>query len=164
MTEGTSPEEIEFQTEEHRLVDILTHYPEPVVFTIPAGGASALRIRLRRALRNFVTNPTWPSSLDRKLAYKILTTYTFVADSKNALYCGFPRRSRTPILESICVELPVIKTEDPEVIKALLLLKNLDHIPLPIKIETRLPVHELKQPYYNTEIADAIFENHYTIV
>ncbi len=162
--EPANPDEIEFQTEEHRLLDVLKAYPEPVTFSVPTGGATALRVRLRRALRNFILNPLWPSSLDRSLANKVLNQYTFVADDKHHLYCGFPRRTRNPLAESVCLEIPPIKTENPEIIKAILLLKNHDFIPIPIKVETHLPVHEIKQPYFNTEIADAIFENHYTII
>ncbi len=162
--EPQTPELIEFQTEEHRLLDLAKAFPDPVIFSLPNGGASALRVRLKRALKNYITEPTWTSPLDRQLAYKLLSQYTIVADSKTSLYCGYPRRTRTPVLETLCIELPEIKTEDPDVINALLLLKNLDHIPLPIKIHTSLPVHEIKQPYYNTEIADSIFEHHYTII
>ncbi len=162
--EPTTPEEIEFQTEEHRLLDIVNSYPDPVTFLIPAGGATALRVRLRRALRNFIIHTSWPSSLDRTIANKVLNQYTFVADDKNHIYCGFPRRVRIPAPEPVSIEISSIKTEDVEIIKALLLLKNHDFIPFPIKIETSLPVHEIKQPYHNTEIADAIFENHYTII
>lgn len=164
MNELTTPEEIEFQTEEHRLLDIVRSYPDPVTFFIPAGGATALRVRLRRALRNFVLHPSWSSSLDRTTASKVLNQYTFVADDKNHIYCGFPRRVRIPVSEPVSIEITAIKTEDVEIIKALLLLKNHDFIPFPIKIETSLPVHEIKQPYHNTEIADAIFKNHYTII
>lgn len=166
MSDPTTPEEIEFQTEEHRLLDLLNAYPEPVVFSVPGGGATALRNRIRRVLRNFVLNPLWHSNLDRALAYKILQQYTFVADSKNALYCGLPRRSRTPILQTTGFEFPTIRTEDPEVLKALLLLKNLDHISFPVKIETSLPVHDIKATldFPNAEIADSIHENCYTIV
>mgnify|MGYP006344330599 FL=1 len=164
MPEPTSPEEIEFHGEEARLTDLLKFYPEPVTFTIPSGGASALRIRLKRALKNYLANPLWTSSLDRKLAWKILSTYTFVADSKTSLYCGFPRRVRTPAVESFQFDLPVIRTENPDVILALLLLKNFDHIPIPVKIETALPIYELKEPYYNVAIADSIHENNYTII
>jgi len=166
MSETTTPEEIEFQTEEHRILDMLNAYPEPVVFSVPGGGATALRNRLKRCLRNLVLNPTWPTNLDRGLAYKVLQQYTFVADSKTALYAGLPRRSRTPILQTTGFELPVIKFDDPEVLKALLLLKNFDHISFPIKIETTLPVHDIKVnlPFPNAEIADSIHENCYTIV
>jgi len=164
MSEPTSPEEIEFQSEEPHLTYIFTCYPDPVTFTLPGGGAPAMRVRIKRALKNYVTSPLWTSSLDRGLAYKILSTYTFVADSKTQLYVGFPRRTRVPVVEQFNLELPVIKTEDPEVLKALFLLKNFDHIPLPIKIQTSLPVHEIKEPYYNAEIADSIHENHYTII
>ena len=166
MDESKTPEEIEFQTEEHRLLDLLNAYPEPVIFSIPSGGATALRQRLRRCLRNLVLNPLWPTTLDRKLAYKILQQYTFVADSKTSLYAGLPRRSRTPILQTVSFELPPIRTNDPKVIEALLLLKNLDHIPFPIKVETPLHIHELKSqlPFSNTEIADSIHENQYTIL
>lgn len=161
-----SPEELEFQTEEHRLLDLINAYPEPVVFSLPGGGAASLRIRLKRVLRNLVLNPLWPTNLDRALAYKILQQYTFVVDSKTALYCGLPRRSRTPILQTTGFEFPPIRTEDPEVLKALLLLKNLDHIPFPIKLETTLPVHDIKAnlDFPNAEIADSIHENCYTIV
>jgi len=162
----TTPEEIEFQTEEHRILELCNAYPEPVVFSIPSGGATALRQRLRRALRNFVLNPLWPSSISRQQAFKILQQYTFVADSKTSLYVGLPRRTRVPIVPVAAFELPEITTDDPEVLKALFLLKNYDHIPFPIKIHTALPIHELKAnwPYSNTEVADSIHENHYTII
>ncbi len=164
MPEPTSPEEIEFRTEEVRLMDLCNYFPEPVTFELKSGGAAGLRVRLRRALRNYIENPSWTSSLDRTKAFKVLTTYNFVADNTTSLYCGLPRRNRALTFQPLPLEFPTIRTEDPEVIRAILFLKNLDHIPIPIKIETSLPVHELKQSYYNTEIADSIHENHYTIV
>lgn len=162
--EPQAPEEIEFQIEEPRLFDILRHYPEPVTFEIPTGGATSLRVRLRRALTNFITHPDWPSSLDRGLAHKVLSSYTFVADDKHHVYCGFPRRTRIPSMAPVSVEIPIIETENVEVLKAVLLLKNYDHIPIPIRVKTALPIHEIKTPYVNTEIAESILENNYTII
>lgn len=159
-----SPEELEFQSEEHKLATIVSNYPDSVTFHVPSGGATALRVRLKRALKNFVLNTSWPSALDRRLAHKILGAYTFVADDKHHLYCGYPRRSRTPLPEAVCLELPPIVTEEIEVLRAIFLLKNLDHIPLPIKVQTSLPIHDIKQDYYNTEIAVSIQPDSYTIL
>ena len=62
------------------------------------------------------------------------------------------------------MEIPIIETENIEVLKAVLLLKNYDHIPIPIRVKTALPIYEIKAPYANTEIADSVFENNYTII
>lgn len=164
MPEPLTSEETEFQAEESRLIDLCNYYPEPVTFELKHGGASGLRVRLRRSLRNYILNPSWTSSIDRARAHKVLSTYNFVADSTTSLYCGLPRRLRAPIFQQQPLEIPPIRTEDPDVLRALFLLKNLDHIPFPVKIETALPVHELKQSYFNTEIADSIHENHYTVI
>lgn len=137
-----------FRIYEIPLKQVVDNYPA-VSYLSTAGSASTLRQNLRKALHIYVENKSIHSPIDRDVATKLFSTFTFGETTDGRVYVG-PRRTATSIKQVAVTSqqepdplstLPPINCSDFEIFRAVLTLKNADAITIPLRLTSVSPEH-----------------------
>lgn len=173
FTPPSSHAEQHFRIYEIPLAEVVRNFPA-VSYLSTAGSASTLRQNLRKALHIYVENKTIHSPIDREVATKLFSTFTFGETTDGRVYIG-PRRTSTSIKQvavtsqqepDLLSTLAPIDCSDFEVFRAVLTLKNSDAINIPLRLTSVSPAHAdlAIQTFLNIELIPGENPGDYTVL